>query len=521
MFGAVMVFSCIVCVCMCCMLGGKSGGQKGFDIFGSGLAMSNSAPSEMPATVLSSVSMSCALLFIIVVGGIVLYRQKNAIEARLRAKQAEFLESLRKREAARATRARSPARVEPAVTSWAQNPFENPEYTVIDELVLLGEVLGEYNTIEEAKAACNAPNVPGTHIQVRKSDSKSVVKNFFTWPASFESKAMKVGEGWHNQYLTIVHPRLFLINTLPGYTTMNGVVLTKEDLVGYTKALESKKADWNERCLLGNSGTCKWNTWGKDVLFHVLDAVGWLVAVFTPGKVALDIAITIGSLSALAAVYATDTVKMKAYAGISNRFKEMKLNTHVSNMYVGQASRPNSMYDSYASMFDRIQTHCGGSQGSQGSREVCISKNEFTTAMVAELKKYEALPVDTWNCDEMTEICNFSFYVEKISPTCRPRSAMSWDTANSCEQRDWIGRNPARNGLGGAFDARVAELKKRCPTTKAADTPIACVHVYSPQAAPPTLGYCKGKSHYYTDVGGTRKYFEVKDETFKEIANPC
>lgn len=436
---------CLCCLCFSSLLGtggGKRGTNNTLNLFGTGLGNGGPSPksSGVPATILSASSMSVTICCLLAACIFILRRQQRLSDAARNDLYAKLFNVLEKYNAVLAASGK-PSGI-PEVNAWVGQPFVDPPYYEVKKFVLLGKVMGnEYATLEQAKAACNANG--GTHIQVHIPSGKAVVKTIMEFPPSFgnpeNDTAMtltkKCGEGYHPNFSTYVHPRLFLLNQIGSIVRNDSWVdLTPDDLKKNQEASEKQKAQYNEQCLLGNSGTCfvnknlKWILLGVEVILTV-------ASIFTFGLTALpavlikegvfltaEVGVTVGIPKALGAK------EIKEANALTKRFDAIRNSISLSNMYVGGK-------ESHMVLFARI-THEECSKGDVGKWTI---HNEPTALalfkdVLPKIARYEALPIDFWNCDETTQIFK-SAGLFKVLPV-EPDVKESPNNKKTCKQAD-------------------------------------------------------------------------------------
>jgi hypothetical protein len=322
-------------------------------------------------------------------------------------------------------------------------------WETISQFTMMGEVLSGDMSLDEALKACNDNNFEqGYAVQVcfNTKTKRAVVKGvgipaeaFFgtsdvetVKSRTFKDVSMRCGEGYHPNYDTHIHPRFFILNEIViGGETMGKVGQTgawqpvsADTIRQAAKADQDLKNYLNEGCMLGNSGTCKWNTWGKLLLFNMLDVI-FSLAFFVTGPVGVALtAVELGVVSIdLAIDLKIQPDKLKKYANsVSNYLQRFPNNTLICNRNLGT---PN-----YFATAERAVRSIGcAKKNGPLCRWGCNSPNAFPehqekirqmSALSDELEKacrtFEDKPIDKWNIDEITEICDVNTYVRTQTP---------------------------------------------------------------------------------------------------------
>jgi hypothetical protein len=413
-------------VCLCLLMR-KSGGGNGRmpNVLGVTIRPPPK-PSSLPATLLSGILVSAAVCFVICIGSVILTRQQRMSDqalAELHGKMYDVMRRVTAAEQARMKRYQEAAKLEREALKWILNPFVMPLYQRIPRFVLLGRVLGEYASLEEAKVACNNTK-NATHIQVSVETGKAVIKTILELPEKFGTTKdtaatlkARCGEGFHKYMDTYIHPRFFLLNTANQISSRDWVDLTIADLLATQATQERLKGQLNEQCMLGNSGTCQWESVWKStffnvilqVVFAIIDAVvtvltagmaTWAIVLVQVAVIGVDLGVTLGVPAGL-------TIQQQKEAkALEDRMKLLKNGGALSNAYLGQK-------DSYWGLFSRMTLdECSIADASKKyafytTQENADGKSErelaaHQWAMWDKLKVYELLPVDFWNCDEIT-----------------------------------------------------------------------------------------------------------------------
>jgi hypothetical protein len=461
--GGCLVVGFLVAVCFCSLAFGGSGGgsEKTLNVFGAGIS-DPKPPSELPATMLSGICASSALCFMGAIAIVVLTRQKKTNDKVLLEMSAKLNDALLKLVQANEKYAKRLARAmrEPD-NKWVKDPYTVPVYDTVKMMVILGKVLKIFkgpNCVEEAKVFCNAdPN--GTHIQhyvnpKNREDTCAAVKTLTIMPESMgknsdtvDTLTMKAGEGYHPHFSTIIHPRFLLLNLVTDLRVSNDgkTDLGITDIESSQKASQKQKDLWNEKCWLGLSGTCKYNSGGKHIKNAFLGIFFLIVDVLTLG-LSLVPGIILGAVAVgieLAPDMVRDAQSAKEVEALSKRMEGLKNKIMMSNIYIGGK-------ESYYGLLERIQLpgctffdqdhlkykiwgtrkvgvyyQTGrGQQARGGPPKPEWDPNPVVSAMKERMRRYEALPHDFWNCDETTQILKFSERVECCNdpPGCGVRA---------------------------------------------------------------------------------------------------
>lgn len=448
--GSMSLGSCaLACLCLLMRRGGGRTGGRVPNVFGASVP-APAKPSGLPATMLSGILLSVCVGVVASIIFMVLTRQRrmtDAVRAELHGKLFDALRRLTAaNEANRARFARYSRALErvqarnkraAAENAWISNPFTLPIYEKVPRFVLLGKVLGgEYATLEEAKGACNNTQ-NATHIQVDTKTGRAVVKTIMELPESFGTETStaatltkRCGEGFHKYMDTYMHPRFFLLNEANRIVKRDWADITMADLLQTQETQEKKKGQLNAACLLGKSNTCIWESVGKQGLFGILSLtfayLGVVTGVFTAGLtlfpsllievalVGVDIGITTGVPTALSKEQA------KEAEALSNRMKMLKTGEILMcNSYLGEKESWWGLYSrltlpecstdkgelEYAFWAQDDYEHIKG-QVPDGTYNPTaegwgkLAPHQYS--MYEKLGKYENLPVDFWNCDEIT-----------------------------------------------------------------------------------------------------------------------
>lgn len=461
--GSMSLGSCaLACLCLLMRQGGsKSGGVP--NVLGLRVP-ANAKPSGLPATMLSGIVLSVCVGMVASIIFMVLTRQRRMTDAARAELYSKFFDALRRRTAADVERAARHERAQrrskaleqrdrqvTVANSWISQPFMLPDYKFVEMFVLLGKVLSEHASVEDAKKVCNDTG-SATHIQVEKTTGRAAVKTILEIPANFgttgdtsTSLKSKCGEGYHPNYTTLLHPRLFLLNEANSILRRSWEDLTIEDLDANQNAQQDKKDELNARCFLGlESGTCRWNSKWKDILLgivtpivtagltegisavflHGLRLIPQLIgeAILLGGELSLSIALPL-SLNKAQEAEAEQLVR---------RFENLKNGMALSNRDIGGK-------DSYNSIVDRLhQEQCSKRDMSGFTMQFYANKNHecdqvpcgpimnwnseetyrryapYQWALLDKLKAYEALPGEPWNCDEITETIQVSKLMGRV-----------------------------------------------------------------------------------------------------------
>lgn len=439
--GSMSLGSCaLACLCLLMRRGGsKSSGVP--NVLGLRVP-ANAKPSGLPATMLSGILLSVCVGTLASIIFMVLTKQRrmtNAARAELYGKMFEAVRRLTAAEEARRLRFEKQAQKEQriieqnrrtaAANAWIFKPFNVPLYDKVPRFVLLGKVLGEYATFNEAKTACNTTQ-HATHIQVDTKTGRAVVKTIMELPEGFGTETStaatlttRCGEGFHKYMDTYVHPRFYLLNAATKMITRDWVDITHIDLLNTQSAQERKKAQMNDGCFLGNSGTCKWESKWKDILFNlalpitfaVFDLIvivltagmGWFSYVIDAAVLGVELGVTMAVPTELSKDQAREA------KALEERLKMLKTGEGlISNAYAGGKN-------SYWGLFNRLtlpecsKVEKGVKWGLYTNKALY---NGFMPADVAgyqlklleTLDRYEKLPVDFWNCDEITGLLEIS-----------------------------------------------------------------------------------------------------------------
>jgi hypothetical protein len=344
-----------------------------------------------------------------------------------------------------------------AMNDWIFRPFNVPLYDKVPRFVMVGKVLGdEYASLELAKTACNTVQ-HATHIQVDTKTGRAVVKTIMELPGSFggvdataTTLTKRCGEGFHKYMDTYIHPRFYLLNMTTKMTTRDWVDITYLDLLNTQAAQERKKAQLNDGCFLGNAGTCKWESKWKDILFNLalpitFAVVDLVLIVFTGGMIiwaelaigaallGVELGVTMGVPAAL--------TKQQAKEGkaLEERLKMLKTGESLmSNAYAGGK-------ESYWGLYNRLTLpECSKEEKgvnwnfylSKEFKELGSSDTvEFLVphqaSLLRKLDTYEKLPVDFWNCDEITGLLEIAGRFQVY-----PTSKIHEKGANACAVAD-------------------------------------------------------------------------------------
>ncbi len=445
MIGGSMSVGCFCVLCLCLLMRGGKRSRGVPNVFGMGVP-ANKPPSGLPATLLSGILLSACVGMIASVIFMVLTRQRRVSDTVRAELYAKMLEATRRYTAAVAAHAerfekysRDVRRVEAQnrrtalENSWIFKPLVVPGYELVPRFVLLGRVLGEYATMDEARKACNETQ-NATHIQVDKKTGRAVIKTILELPEEFGTESStattltkRCGEGFHAYMDTYMHPRFFLLNEVNRIVNRDWQDVTFADLLETQAAQEKKKAQMNEACLLGKSGTCIWESGGKEGIFGIVSLafalVGVCTAVFTAGMTLLpsllievaaagvEVAFTVGLPMGLS------KQQQKEADALADRMKMLKTGEILlCNSYLGEK-------ESWWGLYNRLTLpECSADKGKleyafwapedYGNKvpDGTYRPNAdgwgkiipYQFALYEKLKKYEELPVDHWNCDEIT-----------------------------------------------------------------------------------------------------------------------
>lgn len=449
---------CIACCSLLLVL--SSGGHKrggGDSIFGPGRGgnLGGGRGGGGGGTLLSLSCVSSLLLFA-GVGSVclLLLQRRRSFEANA-ALYASMMDVLERRQRASSKSSKSKSKPGKSVTTANANTT-NVSFYRVDMCVLLGKVIAAYDSLEAAQNAC-IRNKTATHVQYDKTTKRAVVKSILQFPETYGDPAKdtaatlryKCGEGYHHNYETHIHPRMFLLNQL---VTHDWAQLVPADVANMAKTQHDRKDQLNAQCMLGNSGTCKWSGI-KQGLFVGLGAMLAIAGVFVAGIPGLaGVVADVGVTSADVAVNvilptALSTQQQNEANALATRFQTLKNGTAISNMYVGGR-------DSYQALFDRAQsdactqydagtltwkyyiTDPAQYTNSKGGLQNGSSLAPLVDGLVRRMAAYEALPVAQWNCDEITA----SFRVSSRFGCCAlgPSPCSSRANAPNCV------RNPAQ-----------------------------------------------------------------------------
>lgn len=428
--GGSMSMGSFLLACLCVLMK-KSGGGNGRmpNVFGV-TVRPPAKPSSLPATLLSGILVSVCVCSVISIGCVVLTRQQRMSDAALAELHGKLYDVLRRvtaADAARRARYQQAARLEREALRWILNPDVSPLYQRIPRFVLLGRVLGEYASLEEAKGACNSTK-NATHIQVDTRTGKAVIKTLLELPEKFGSEKdtaatlkFRCGEGFHKSMDTYIHPRFFLLNTANQMSNRNWVDITIADLLETQAVQEKKKGQLNAACLLGDSSTCKWESeWKAKVFNIILPAVFAVIEavtlVLTAGLTLLPLLIIEGALIGtdltvqLGAPMILSKNQQKEATALEDRMKMLRNGGGLTNAYLGAK-------ESYWGLFNRLTLdRCSSmnvnleygfftiQENANGKSERELAPHQW--ALWDKLKAYELLPVDFWNCDEITGLLN-------------------------------------------------------------------------------------------------------------------
>lgn len=361
---ACFLITCFTAVCCSCVFsaGSSSGqvsGNNGFDILASGMKPP-APPSEFPATMLSMSLASCAMYFSIILAVVLLTRQRRFYETELSKAHARLYEAIRKYEAAKndaAVRDRKARwkyqqkmREYKAYMAWIDSPLEDPVYTKVEKLVLLGRVLSSEMSLEDAFKECNKLG-SASHIQYNRVKNTAVLKTFTEMPDGFgnpdkdtvDTLTKKVGEGYHPDMDVYVHPRFYLLNNIGAAVDPSFKPILPNDLVEAQKVSQKQRDEYNEGCRMGSNKHCYWTRF-KGMFFVLLEILFAFIGVFLPpffgtgflvsllGEVAIggvEAALTIGIPKAL------NDQQLRDAKSIKERLETLRKGGMLSNMYIG------------------------------------------------------------------------------------------------------------------------------------------------------------------------------------------
>jgi hypothetical protein len=311
-------------------------------------------------------------------------------------------------------------------------PSDKLIWEPIPYFTMMGEVISGEMSLAEAKKACNDNKLgDGYAVQVchNRKTGKAVVKGvsiptetFFGTTdidaldtQTFTDVKVKCGEGYHPDIDTYIHPRFFILNEIvvAGQPQgKEGWAPVSADVIRLcAKADRANKDQLNETCVLGNSGTCIWNTVGKELLF------GWIGALLLPTMFLtgpLGFAVFVAEIGVLTTELVLDLkVKpdrlKKLSEQVENYMERFKDNTLFHNRDLGD---PNYMklyndltesWKPYANITLGRFTKCK----KDGKGNWLPKEKQYFWKFwkgIQRLRKFEKLPKDTWNCDEISEI---------------------------------------------------------------------------------------------------------------------
>jgi hypothetical protein len=389
---------------------------------------------------------------------------------------------------------------------------------LIPNFVMLGTIISDPMPKDEAIKLCEKSVLDNGEVPVQvcinRKTNMAVLKNLYIPLDTFygikgktrdqlttedvlkqtcTSLTHKCGEGFSRTYDTWINQKFFWLNTAVSLQRPGWQNVTAGTIVKMRNVTDGILSDFDKQCWAGNTSTCKWYSWGRDLLFDVLFWAGLAVGVvtFPIGGWAFTVAEVGAEVAIMAADMATSKQQEKsklddtALGIIEARLKSFGAGRPISNFCVGG-------FESYMMVNDRMIgaanaingtsrgiTHKGTcsklcparsdlnctnnvrcSQGKYGrcaqtkktkNHVLCKYKdklrmesnpnvqgtlktkeNTWTKKMRGILEQYEKLPEAPWNCDELSKRLSLSWSEHKEDlDTC-----IAGDAQFICEDGD-------------------------------------------------------------------------------------
>jgi hypothetical protein len=533
-------------ICLCSLLivlimsvsSGSGGKKRSPNLYGGNFNRKNTA-SDLTLGISSS-SLSSIVLLVVSIGFMIILKRINRFDERkrLEADQNFFL-LLGKIQLLQMQLDKKTKRYIMDIKSLQQIEEMNKKYNAsaaveqsfgtgyyIENFVLLGTIISDPMPFAEAQKLCEKGVLDNGEVPVQvcmnRRSKMAVIKSLYIPLDTFygitgksreeltvddimrqksSDLTHKCGEGFSREYDTWINQKFFWLNTAMSLRRPGWEEVSAASVVHMRDVTDGIIADFDKQCWVGNTSTCKWYSWGRDLLFDILFWAGLAVGVLTAPfggwtLVAAEIAVEGGILAADLVTADQQSKAMlddSAYGIIEKRLKSFGAGRPISNFAVGG-------YDSYMLMSDRLRgaaqmyrdqksksLHHGGTCGKQcpehvmscptGASKKCqssdkvgkrcfntprhgyknsvlcdkkgqynirskdngiiIKPNTWTKSMVEQLKKYEDLPAAPWNCDDLSKRLSLSWGAHGDDK----ETCISGDVQFICEEGDALMRS--------------------------------------------------------------------------------